>query len=339
MLGKQIRMKRRSLGLSLQDLADEIALNGMPITRAALSNYERGKSVPSDAILTEIAKALGTSKQFLLSGNYVNTAIEFFDEPTMIAKQRSELTSYINLCLDSYLTLDKILDRKYTFHYPEPVVITKDNMEQVEEIAQYARQQLRLGEMPIASVIGTLESNGWYVFELAKQIDLKLISGSITEARIPFMGFGDIRSIVVLRHEMLREVARVYMTGPSRTVMDQAAERFASAMLMPKACAYAEFGAKRKALSFHELSAMKQKYGLSRMKITERLEYLGIISRETKDEIVNAMQRTFLLKRNPSQELMLFNEYPEALRMKYLCADVENMLPDEYRDELGYISD
>lgn len=339
MLGEQIRMKRRSLGLSLQGLADEIALNGMPITRAALSNYERNKTVPSDSILSEIAKALGTSIDFLKHGDFGNVDIVFFDEPDMIAKRRSELTSYIKLCLDSQFLLDETLGKKQKFSFPDPVAVPRENLSLAEQIAAGAREQFRLGEMPIASVIGTLESNGWYVFELAKKIHLKLVSGIISQSRHPFLAFGDFRSTVVLRHELLKELAKVYIRCPRSADMDLAAERFASAMLIPASCVFEEFGEKRRHISFYELSIAKQKYGLSRMKLAERLEDLGVISKETKEEIVGMMQKTFLLKRNPAQDTVAFYEYPEALRMKCLRADAEEMLPEEYKEALGFLPD
>ena len=209
----------------------------------------------------------------------------------------------------------------------------------MEQAASHARKQFRLGEMPIASVVGTLESNGWYVFELAQKIELKLVSGSISQRKIPFLAFGDFRSIVVLRHELLRELSKVYIQCPNRATASLAAERFASAMLIPASCVYEEFGRERKHISFYELSIAKQKYGLSRMKLAERLETLGVISQETKDEIVSMMQKTFLLKRNPAQDMVFFHEYPEALRMKYLCADAEEKLPEEYKGALGILPD
>ena len=342
MLGEQIRTKRKSLGLSLQELADEIALNGMPITRAALSNYERGKSVPADSILNEIAKALGTSPEMLRSGNPQGVNLTLFNEPDMIAKKRDELVSYIQLCLDNQLLLDRILDHSSRFVFPETVPVTgKNTVEQIETHAIRMREQFGLGRMPVATVIGTLENNGWYVFELSGKIELKMVSGTIENGEKVFLGYGDYRSDVVLRHDILKELSKLYVkpAGKSSAAVSALAEQFASAVLLPATCAKEEFGAHRNKLSFHELTSAKQKYGLSRMKIVERLEKLGIISAEVRDEAVAGMQQTFILKQNPSREMMFFNEYPEALRMKCLRANAEGLLSEEYKDAFGFTQD
>jgi len=62
-LGNRIRARREKLGLKQQDLA-----NSLGISPQAVSKWERGENAPDVAVLTPLARLLGVSVDWLLSG-------------------------------------------------------------------------------------------------------------------------------------------------------------------------------------------------------------------------------------------------------------------------------
>lgn len=64
-LGGQIREARKLAKMSQEELSAKVSVR-FSITRAQISNIERGKSAPAVNIVTEIAEALGT--EFVIGG-------------------------------------------------------------------------------------------------------------------------------------------------------------------------------------------------------------------------------------------------------------------------------
>ena len=62
-VGRRIRSKRKSLGLSQEELAER-----MHVTAALISNYENGKVDIKSSAMRELADKLGTSVAYLMDG-------------------------------------------------------------------------------------------------------------------------------------------------------------------------------------------------------------------------------------------------------------------------------
>ncbi len=62
-IGAQIAHLRKEKGLTQNDLGDRLG-----VTFQAVSKWERGETLPDTAILLDLAQALGTSVDFILTG-------------------------------------------------------------------------------------------------------------------------------------------------------------------------------------------------------------------------------------------------------------------------------
>ncbi len=58
-LGERIKLGRKSSGLSLRALAEEVGVSAQ-----AISKYERDQDVPSSGVLLRLARALGVRVEF-----------------------------------------------------------------------------------------------------------------------------------------------------------------------------------------------------------------------------------------------------------------------------------
>lgn len=63
-IGQRFRLSRHALDAALQDVADACG-----VTRQAVSLWETGKTIPSNAVLERAAKFLGVSSYWLLTGD------------------------------------------------------------------------------------------------------------------------------------------------------------------------------------------------------------------------------------------------------------------------------
>ena len=63
LIGRQIAYLRKEKGLTQNDLGDRLG-----VSFQAVSKWERGETLPDTAILLDLANALGTSVDFILSG-------------------------------------------------------------------------------------------------------------------------------------------------------------------------------------------------------------------------------------------------------------------------------
>lgn len=64
MLGARIARLRKAAGMNQAELADRIG-----VSTSAIGMYEQGRREPSCALLVSLARALGTSLQYLLTGD------------------------------------------------------------------------------------------------------------------------------------------------------------------------------------------------------------------------------------------------------------------------------
>lgn len=62
-IGNEIKVRRETAGITQEDLARVVCLS-----RSAIAQYECGYKLPSLAVLTRIADALGTTPAAMLAG-------------------------------------------------------------------------------------------------------------------------------------------------------------------------------------------------------------------------------------------------------------------------------
>lgn len=69
LIGEQLAVQRKALGLSQKKFADRLQLLGLDVDKNAIQRIECGKRFVTDIELTYICKALGTDPNELLHWN------------------------------------------------------------------------------------------------------------------------------------------------------------------------------------------------------------------------------------------------------------------------------
>ena len=65
-VGKRIRVLRQDVGYNQQDLAEQLTRHGVSIGASYISELERTDRIPSGQVLAALARALGTTADYLL---------------------------------------------------------------------------------------------------------------------------------------------------------------------------------------------------------------------------------------------------------------------------------
>ena len=67
MIGKRLKAARMAVGATLEQIAQDLTDAGTPITKAGLSKYEKGKSVPSQSFLIAAAKRYAVKPSYFIT--------------------------------------------------------------------------------------------------------------------------------------------------------------------------------------------------------------------------------------------------------------------------------
>jgi len=86
LIGERIKLLRTAKKLSGEQLAKQLN-----ITKSAISQWEKGKSLPNRANLIKLAEILGVDDEYLVSGTGRFTGIDQIIDETAIYKNREQL--------------------------------------------------------------------------------------------------------------------------------------------------------------------------------------------------------------------------------------------------------
>ena len=164
MIGDRIRQARLAAGMTQDDVVERLAEAGHPITKAALSKYEKKKSEPKQALLLLLARALGVKPNYFLSEPKLTVRWLAFRKQARLSKGRQEqVKAYAEGVVERQSWLQATLYPQQTVSFPKPVKVRAPG--DAEEVSQRLRKAWRLGDAPIDSLVETVEDKGGFVVE------------------------------------------------------------------------------------------------------------------------------------------------------------------------------
>jgi Zn-dependent peptidase ImmA (M78 family)/transcriptional regulator with XRE-family HTH domain len=234
------------------------------ITKAGLSKYERGGSVPKARMLRALAKTLGVSTDFFLEEPSTGMRWLAFRKALRLGKKQQErIKTLASVQVDAFLVLRHALEPT---RRTRPIPITRvKSPEDAESAAQKLRDHWRLGDQPIESVTTAIEDGGGVVVESGDEDDffdgLSGWANEETPVVVVSAAVSDDRRRFSLAHELGHLLMDVRNVDPKTE--EQLAHRFAAAFLVTATTARRELGDRRRHLDFRELATLKLKHGLS----------------------------------------------------------------------------
>jgi Zn-dependent peptidase ImmA (M78 family)/DNA-binding XRE family transcriptional regulator len=345
---ERLKSARLMNGLSLQGLADRI---DNKVTKQALSKYEKGQVTPDSSMISLLSEALRVRPDFFYSETDVNFGqIEFRKLKRYSAKEKARIIEITRDILRRYIELEEILGIQTQLQNPlKGIAIAQENAKRdVEKAAAALRQAWKLGSDPIANAIELLEDNHIKVIEIDSSVELDGFSTYIND-QVPVIVLNKNKldqnpdrkrwtALHELGHLLLDDLAKL----PEKD-KESLCHYFAGALLFPEEVIKAELGERRTRLSFHELGALKQQYGISMQAIVYRAKDLDIISDNYYKQFFFMFSQMGYKKKEPYKyqgyeksnrfSQLLFKALAEELISMSKAAALNNQKLAEFRDE------
>lgn len=259
---------RQRRGLNKGGLAEKIDVDLRTITA-----YERGEFEPSPDTMSKIVRVLSLPLGWFFGEDihYPSTqTASFRSQARMSAKKRD---AALAAGAFAFLVNDWIEKR---FSLPDSDL--PDLREETPEAAAtILRQQWGLGERPIKNMVHLLESKGIRVFSLAEDTT-EVDAFSLWKETTPFVFLNTIKSAERSRFDAAHELGHLILhrhAGPSGKDVEQAANSFASAFLMPRG---SMLGYAPLLPSLETLIQLKKQWLVSVSALAYRLHELGIVT-------------------------------------------------------------
>ena len=345
MIGQRIKQARVAAAMTQDEVVAALDAAGHPLTKAGLSKYERGGSVPKPTTLRALGKVLRVPAEFFLEEARATVGVEWLARRgarlTMAEEER--IKTLATAQVEAVVTLRRALEPKRVWPGFPRVKVPRGPVETVETAAEDAARQLRkawhVGDAPIESVAETIEDAGGIVVEtdgVAPGFDscAGWVDGS-TPVVVVSVAAPETEHRVRLACELGRLSVDSSKADPSEMprLVQSFAQRFAAAFLVPADAARRELGDRRRHLDLRELAILKLKYGLSMQAWIYRATDLGIIEPAHGRSLVADLSARGWRKAEP----VAFDARERPLRLRQLTmrAHAEGLLTDAQAERIS----
>ncbi len=283
-IGERIKLARTRARLSMRDLADQIGVSAM-----AISKYEKNQMMPSQEVLLHLADVLDVRLDVLL-----RPAPDLILQPLyrkhsrLGTKAQAAILADVQEWLERYLQIESFFPEHQPFTWPSGFPHRVRTPSECEDAAEALRNAWRIGTDAIENLTELLEAHGIKVglVECEEELDaltVKLPDGS------PVIAVNRLRPTDRLRFNLAHELGHLFIHPEPPLDEEKAAHAFAGAFLLPAETVRRELGSRRQALDPYELMALKEKYGVSMAAWLYRAHSLDILD----DQATNRMWRDF----------------------------------------------
>ena len=292
LIGERLRQEREFLGYKLHDVARKMGFENHQI----LGNIESGKRPLKAMELLQLSGLYGRSvEHFLKEHSEVVPRVLWRDaaktDETVLAERK-----FIEIC-EGYRRLlrltgeDRVADAVSCLAAPDKRTVLQRRFDYVIELAEQARKSLALGARPAHSLANVLESS-FGVLVLYRNLKN---AGSAASLSV-----GDCRAIVInsadapwrrnydLAHELFHlitwdlfseEEIATPSKGGKKSLVEQLADAFASALLLPEEEVRSEFRRRvvNKVITYISLVEIAREFKVSTEALLWRLTNLGLL--------------------------------------------------------------
>jgi Zn-dependent peptidase ImmA (M78 family) len=303
------------------------------IPHSAVSDYEKGKRIPSLSLLDKLSTETGFLPAFFsrrIDDPFLDVECSFRHKRSTIARQKDQVRAQATLLGMIVSSLKEFLNFP-TLNVPH---MPASNVSEIDKAAEECRKHWRLDlDAPIMQVGRVLERAG--VVIIAGAVDTKKIDAFSRWGRNPivFMNRGAGTHPSRWNFDLAHECAHLVLhrdipTGSGLT--EQEADRFASAFLLPERGFSREF--RVRPFSWQHLFELKQRWQVSLAAIVRRARDLMLIDEGTYKRAFQQMSyRRWLTKGEPFEPI--FQE-PELFMsaVKALGTQLEKTVPELCRE-------
>lgn len=326
-LGSRLRRARQARGLSLQEVANHLT---KPVTRAALSKYERGEVFPRADVLLDLARILELAPSYFLEHPKTDTQVRWLayrKHSRLGVREAERIEAHAELLSEAYLRLLDLLEPGSSAPIPKRRVAR--SADDAEKAAAEMRSLWGLGDGPLEHLVDRAEDAGVLILGWNEDNRFDALSGWVGDS-LPIVVLNLQRPSDRRRFNLAHELGHLVLDAASLAPADEErlAHRFAAAFLVPASAAHREVGVRRANLTVFELEQLKKKYGVSMQAWTRRVRDLGIITDTAYREWQIWFRSQGLHVRETAEYGM--TEEPSRLRRLFVRALAERLVDREW---------
>ncbi|MEJ0104740.1 MAG: ImmA/IrrE family metallo-endopeptidase [Bacteroidota bacterium] len=191
-----------------------------------------------------------------------------------------------------FIDLENLLGIGRAFENPLADLGITDKKD-VEKAARQLRKKWKLGNVPIADVVDTLENKGVYVVEVNYNENFSGLSTMMNQ-EIPVVVLNsNVHTIERKRLTAIHELGHLILQFAQHLdeeTIERYCNHFAGAVLITDETLWEELGKKRLGISFSELKRIKETYGISIQAIIFRVSETGYISQTDLNSWLNTYE-------------------------------------------------
>ena len=277
----RFRLARELRGLTQ---AEVVARMPEPVTVAALSQIESGRTRPHEETVRHLAVALDVPVGFFSLSLPVDAdaqELAFFRDLRATSVRDRRRASALAVVFRDLLGAIESHVKLPEFDLDIPAQFGGDRKVVAEQAAAWLRRSWSLGDEPIPSVVRAMERHGIAITKLTfgiREVD----AFSMQFDQRPLVLLTDdkssyVRSRFDAAHELGHIVLHRSMTKTSRE-LEREAHEFASALLFPRAVALAELPRLVDASGWTKLAQLKRRWGISIAALLFRSKALGLLN-------------------------------------------------------------
>ena len=273
MMGERVEMARKMRGMSQQELAKQVG-----VSRMAISKYENDQNIPGSQRLLKLAQVLDVKVEYLLRPISAQLSVPVFRKKAALPKkQEKKVIHRTQDWIERYLQIESLFGIESKFERPD-IDAKVEQIEDAERIAVDLREFWQLGLDPIDNMMDLLEEEGIKVWSIDQDLDYFDAAIMWVNEEAPVFVLKDGVPGDRQRYNLAHELGHLILDLDEGIDEEKAAHRFAGAFLVPRSKVYEELGKNRRNISYQELLLLKHKYGLSMQAWIYRAKDLGVIS-------------------------------------------------------------
>lgn len=279
MIGERIRRARLVTGFTQSDVVDQLSAIGVKLTKAGLSKYELGGSIPDASMVLKLAKVLRVRTKTLMEEQEVEIVwLNFRMNASLRKGKQDRIKAIASDVIEKHVRLQETLFGTTIHKFPkrQKAIVSDD----AEAAAANLRKSWNLGILPLTSVTGVIEDNGGIAVHVHDGLSSFHGLSGLANRKYPVAITNGDAPTDRIRFNLAHELGHLLMDSSElpRKDAERLAHRFAAAFIVPPSIARQELGGRRKDISYLELASLKKKHGLSMQAWVYRAKDLNIIS-------------------------------------------------------------
>lgn len=313
---EMIVLARESRGLTQSELAERI-----PMSQGLLSKVERGAVAASTANIEALAMALDYPEHFFFQRERIcgPSTSEFFHRKRadVSAKLLARIHAHVNIRRIQISRLMKAADVPISIPRIDPDEFGGD----IEEISRALRARWQTPRGPLKDLVATIESAGAFVLRMRFDSSKVDAVSWWTGGEHPIFVVNDAMPADRERMTIAHELGHLVMHSVANPEMEEQANRFAAAFLMPAE----DIRAALRTPSLASLAALKPYWRVSINALLKRAEDVKAVTPEKARYLWSQLARAGYRTREPAE--LDFPKEPATLLQELI---------DTHTNELGY---